>query len=107
MNAQLKALFEQLNTYWFMSGTGYEGENPGCYDLQLEILNEIKQMEVVEVVKLINELSDSQINQIISIVEEIIEAHPQTVHSFRMINNERNTYWLNDELKLLGLIEKE
>lgn len=107
MNINLKLLFEQLNTYWFMSGTGYEGENPGCYDLQLEILDKIKQMEVVDVVKLINELSDSQINQIISIVEEIIEAHPQTVHSFRMINKERNIYWLNDELKLLGLIEKE
>ena len=107
MNDTIKDLFEELNTYWFMSGTGYEGENPGCYDIQLQILNEIKQMDVVDVVKLINELSDSQINQIISIVEEIIEAHPQTVHSFRMINKERNIYWLNDELKLLGLIEKE
>jgi len=107
MNAKIRSLFEELNTYWFMSGTGYEGENPGCYDIQLQILNEIKQMDVVDVVKLINELSDSQINQIISIVEEIIEAHPQTVHSFRMINNERSIYWLNDELKLLGLIEKE
>lgn len=107
MNAKIKGLFDELNTYWFMSGTGYEGENPGCYNLQLQILNEIKQMEVVDVVKLINELSDSQINQIIAIVEEIIEAHPQTVHSFRMINNERNIYWLNDELKLLGLIDKE
>lgn len=107
MNDTIKNLFEELNTYWFMSGTGYEGENPGCYDIQLQILNEIKQMDVVDIVKLINELSDSQINQIISIVEEIIEAHPQTVHSFRMINNERNIYWLNDELKLLGLIAKE
>lgn len=106
MNIKTKNLFEQLNTYWFMSGTGYEGENPGCYDIQLQILNEIKQMEVVDVVKLINELTDNQINQIIAIVEEIIEAHPQTVHSFRMINNERNIYWLNDELKLLGLIDK-
>lgn len=104
MNAKIKGLFEQLNTYWFMSGAGYEGENPGCYDIQLQILNEIKQMEVADVVKLINELSDSQINQIIAIVEEIIEAHPQTVHSFRIINNERNIYWLNDELKLLKLI---
>jgi len=106
MNAKIKDLFEQLNTYWFMSGVGYEGENPGCYDVQLEILNQIKQMNDVDVVKLINQLSDSQINQIIAIVEEIIEAHPQTVHSFRMINNERNIFWLNDELKLLGLIDK-
>ena len=64
MKAEIKKLFEQLNAYWFMSGTGYEGENPGCYELQLQILNEIKQMEVVDAVKLINELSDSQINQI-------------------------------------------
>jgi hypothetical protein len=106
MKAEIKKLFEQLNAYWFMSGTGYEGENPGCYELQLQILNEIKQMEVVDAVKLINELSDSQINQIIVIVEEIIDAHPQTVHSFRMINNERNIYWLNDELRLLGFVEK-
>lgn len=104
MNAKIRTLFEELNTFWFMSGIGYEGENPGCYDIQLQILNEIKQMDIVDVVKLINELSDSQINQIISIVEEIIETHPQTVHSFRMINNERNIYWLNDELKLLDLL---
>ena len=61
-------------------------------------------MTAVDAVKLINELSDSQIIQIVAIIEEIINAHPQTVHSFRSINKERNIYWLNDELKLLKLI---
>ena len=35
MNAKIRSLFEELNTYWFMSGTGYEGENPGCYELKI------------------------------------------------------------------------
>ena len=61
-------------------------------------------MSEVDAVKLINELTDSQINQIITIVEYIIKIHPQTVHSFKSINRERNIYCLNDELKLLKLI---
>ena len=106
MNKELKNLFEKLNIYWGKADrAGLEGEHIGCDILQQEILSEIYRMDSATVVKLINELTDNQINQIIAIIEEIILYHPQVIHSLRNINRERNIYWLNDELKLLGLIE--
>lgn len=108
MNAKIKSLFEQLNEYWGKADKQeHQGEHPGCDITQHQILEEFRLMSSVDVVKLINELTDCQINQIIAILEEIIVLHPQVVHSLRSINRERNIYWLNDELKLLGLIEKE
>ena len=108
MNDTIKDLFEQLNKYWYMSDVPErQGECVGCANVQQEILSEIKQMETVEVIHLIDGLTDRQINQLITIVEEIIEAHPQTLRVFKSINEERKLYWLNDELKLLGLIEKD
>ncbi len=108
MNLNLELLFEQLNEYWGKADrSDHQGEHPGCNLTQQRILDEIRVMSSVDAVKLINELTDSQINQIIAILEEIINIHPQTVHSLRSINRERKIYWLNDELKLLGLIEKE
>lgn len=106
MNSNLKTLFEQLNAYWGkVDGQVLEGEHIGCGIIQQKILNEIYQMSSVDVVKLMNELTDIQINQIIAILEEIISFHPQVIHSLRIINRDRNIYWLNDELRLLGLIE--
>ena len=108
MNIKIKSLFNQLNEYWGKSDKQeLQGEHPGCSVVQQEILEEIRLLSSVDAVKLINELTDSQINQIIAIIEEIIILHPQVVHSLRSINRERKIYWLNDELKLLGLIEKE
>lgn len=108
MNVKIKSLFNQLNEYWGKSDKQeHQGEHPGCSVVQQEILEEIRLLSSVDAVKLINELTDSQINQIIAIIEEIIILHPQVVHSLRSINRERKIYWLNDELKLLGLIEKE
>lgn len=108
MNTRLRILFNQLNEYWGKSDKQeLQGEHPGCSVIQQEILEEIRLMSSVDAVKLINELTDSQINQIIAILEEIIILHPQVVHSLKSINRERKIYWLNDELKLLGLIEKE
>lgn len=105
MNSKMKLLFENLNEYWGKSDrVELQGEHPGCGIIQQEILEEIRIMSEVDAVKLINELTDSQINQVITIVEDIIRIHPQTIHSFRSINRERNIYWLNDELKLLKLI---
>lgn len=107
MNKQLQGLFETLNEYWGKADrVKHQGEHPGCGFVQQKILEEICMMSEVDAIKLINELTDSQINQIIAILEEIIRYHPQTVHSFRSINRERNIYWLNDELRLLGLIDK-
>lgn len=108
MNTKLQSLFEQLNEYWGkVDRQELQGEHPGCSTIQQEILEEIRLMSSVDTVKLINELTDGQINQIIAILEEIIVLHPQVVHSLRSINRERKIYWLNDELKLLGLIDKE
>jgi len=108
MNCRLKALFNDLNEYWGKADKQeLQGEHPGCSVIQQEILEEIRLLSSIDAVKLINELTDSQINQIIAILEEIIILHPQVVHSLRSINRERKIYWLNDELKLLGLIEKE
>ena len=108
MNTRLKQLFNELNEYWGKADKQeLQGEHPGCSIIQEKILKEIQLMSSVDAVKLINELTDSQINQIIAILEEIIILHPQVVHSLRSINRERKIYWLNDELKLLGLIEKE
>lgn len=105
MNKKLENLFEKLNIYWGkVDRAELEGEHISCGILQQEILNEIYRMDSVDVVKLINELTDNQINQIIAIIEEIISYHPQVIHSLRIINRERNIYWLNDELKLLGLL---
>jgi len=105
MNKRLQSLFETLDKYWGKADRiEHQGEHPGCGIIQQQILGEIRNMTAVDAVKLINELSDSQIIQIVAIIEEIINAHPQTVHSFRSINKERNIYWLNDELKLLKLI---
>lgn len=108
MNANLKLLFEQLNEYWGKADRqDLQGEYHGCSIIQQKILEEFRLMSSVDATKLINELTDTQINQIIAVLEEIIILHPQVVHSLRNINRERNIYWLNDELKLLGLIEKE
>ena len=108
MNVKIKSLFNQLNECWGKADKQeLQGEHPGCNVVQQEILEEIRLMSSVDAVKLINELTDSQINQIIAILEEIIILHPQVVHSLRSINRERKIYWINDELKLLGLIEKE
>lgn len=105
MNKRLQSLFETLDKYWGKADRiEHHGEHPGCRIVQQEILDEIRMMSEIDAVKLINELTDSQINQIVTIVEEIIRLHPQTIHSFRSINRERNIYWLNDELKLLELI---
>ena len=105
MNTKLETLFGNLNEYWGKADRiEHQGEHPGCSIVQQEILDEIRMMSEVDAVKLINELTDTQINQIITIVEDIIRFHPQSVHSFRSINRERNIYWLNDELKLLKLI---
>lgn len=105
MNKRLQSLFETLDKYWGNADRiEHHGEHPGCGIVQQEILDEIRMMSEVDAVKLINELTDTQINQIITIVEEIIRFHPQSVHSFRSINRERNIYWLNDELKLLKII---
>lgn len=106
MNIKLQSLFEQLNEYWGKADRQeLQGEHPGCSTIQQELLEEIRLMSSVDTVKLINELTDGQINQIIAILEEIIVLHPQVVHSLRSINRERKIYWLNDELKLLGLID--
>lgn len=108
MNANLKLLFEQLNEYWGKADRQeLQGEHHGCSIIQQKILEEFRLMSSVDATKLINELTDTQINQIIAVLEEIIAYHPEVVHSLRSINNERKIYWLNDELKLLGLIEKE
>lgn len=108
MNTRLKQLFDELNEYWGKADKQeFQGEHPGCSIIQKEILEEIQLMSAVDAVKLVNELTDSQINQIIAILEEIIILQPQVVHSLRSINRERKIYWLNDELKLLGLIDKE
>ena len=105
MDNNIKLFFDKLNTFWVKADrVEHQGEHPGCGIIQQQILDEIRNMTAIDAVKLINELSDSQIIQIVAIIEEIINAHPQTVHSFRSINKERNIYWLNDELKLLKLI---
>lgn len=39
MSYTINDLFEQLNTYWIMSGVGYEDRSPGCYELRIQILN--------------------------------------------------------------------
>lgn len=105
MDNNIKLLFDKLNIFWGKADrVEHQGEHPGCGIIQQQILDKIRNMTAVDAVKLINELSDSQIIQIVAIIEEIINAHPQTVHSFRSINKERNIYWLNDELKLLKLI---
>ena len=105
MDNNIKLLFDKLNNFWGKADrVEHQGEHPGCGIIQQQILDKIRNMTAVDAVKLINELSDSQIIQIVAIIEEIITAHPQTVHSFRSINKERNIYWLNDELKLLELI---
>ena len=108
MNVKIKSLFNQLNEYWGKADKQeFQGEHPGCSVIQQEILEEIRLMSSVDAVKLINELTDTQINQIVAVLEEIISIHPQVVHSLRSINRERKIYWLNDELKLLGLIDKD
>ena len=108
MNTRLKYLFDKLNEYWGKADKQeLQGENPGCSVIQQEVLEEFRLLSPVDAVKLINELTDTQINQIVAVLEEIISIHPQVVHSLRNINRERKIYWLNDELKLLGLIEKD
>ena len=105
MNKRIKQLFSELNTYWNMSGPDYKGENPACFDIQSEILNELKDMTSEDVISVIKELSDEQLDQIISIVEEIINEFPETAEIFIQINDERNIRWLDDELRVLGIIE--
>lgn len=106
MDNNIKLLFIKLNNFWGKADrVEHQGENSGCGIIQQQILAQIRNMTAVDVVKLINELSDIQINQIIAILEEIISFHPQVIHSLRIINRDRNIYWLNDELRLLGLIE--
>lgn len=106
MDKRIKHLFSELNTYWNMSGPEYKGENPACFDIQSEILNELQSMTSDDVVSVLNELSDTQLDQIISIVEEIISEFPKTSETFVKINADRDIPWLNDELKLLGIIEE-
>lgn len=105
MNKKIKQLFSELNTYWNMSGPDYKGENPACFDIQSEILNELKNMTSEDVISVIKELSDEQLDQIISIVEEITNEFPETAEIFIQINDERNIRWLDDELRVLGIIE--
>ena len=108
MNTRLKYLFDKLNEYWGKADKQeFQGEHPGGSVIQQEVLEELRLLSPVDAVKLINELTDTQINQIVAVLEEIISIHPQVVHSLRNINRERKIYWLNDELKLLGLIEKD
>ena len=108
MNTRLKYLFDKLNEYWGKADKQeLQGEHPGCSVIQKEILEEFRILSPVDAVELINELTDTQINQIVAVLEEIISIHPQVVHSLRSINRERKIYWLNDELKLLGLIDKD
>ena len=104
MNEKLTQLFSELDTYWNMSGPEYKGENPACFDVQTEILEEFKTLTPNEVSEILIELTDEQLDQIISIVEEIIEHFPDTAETFVEINNTRNIGWLDDELKLLELI---
>ena len=104
MNEKLTQLFSELDTYWNMSGPEYKGENPACFDIQTEILEELKTLTPDEVRGILIELTDEQLDQIISIVEEIIEHFPDTAETFVEINNTRNIGWLDDELKLLEII---
>lgn len=64
-------------------------------------------MDTNDVIALLNELIDEQVNQVTFIVEEIIDEFPYTANTFVSINSERDILWLNDELKILGLNEKE
>ena len=105
MTKRLKQLFSDLDRFWNMTtAPNLHGEHPGCQIKQTEILEEITQMNVEDVKAFLNELTDEQLDQIISIVEEIIENFPETADTFIEINSKRDIYWLNDELKLLGLI---
>ncbi len=103
MNKKLIKLFSKLDTYWNLSGSEYKGENPACYDIQKEILEELKSLTSNEVSKVLIKLTDEQLNQIISITEEIIEHFPDTAKTFIKINDTRNIECLDNELKLIGI----
>ena len=105
MNNKLKLLFAELNKYWCaIDSSNANVDNSGYSIIQQKIFEEIKEMNTQMVIGLIDELSDIQINQIIPMVEEIIKVHPKTKYVFKNINEERNIYCLNNELKSLGLI---
>jgi len=105
MNSTLKLLFGELNKYWCNSNSLERTMgNPVYSNVQKKILNEIAAMSTQTVIGFIDELSDAHINQIVPIVEDIIKLHPQTKHIFKSINEERNIYCLDNELKTLGII---
>ena len=105
MNNKLKLLFSELNKYWCSTPSSSINANNSDYaSIQQKILAELKGMTSQMAIGVIDELSDAQINQIITIVEDIIKVHPQTKYVFKNINEERNIYCLNNELKSLGLI---
>ena len=105
MNKRLQDLFDRLNKCWGKtSKSELHSEVQDCSSIQQEILEEIRFMRSSDVVQLINDLTDSQINQIITIIEDIINFHPQVIHSLKSINRERNIYCLNYELKMLNLL---
>ena len=105
MDIKLKLLFKQLNEYRSVgiSSDAYE-KTSGYFDTQKKILAEISSMSSEETIGLIDELSDTQIKQIVPLVEYIIKIHPQTRFVFKNINEERNIYCLDNELKTLGLV---
>lgn len=105
MNKKLKKLFSELDRFWnIVSVPGTRGEHPGCHIVQSEILDELKTMKSEDVISVLKELTDIQMDQIISIVEEIITEFPETAETFIEINSDRDIHWLDDELKLLGII---
>ena len=105
MNIKLKLLFKQLNEYRSVgiSSDAYE-KTSDYFDIQKKVLAEISAMSSEGAIGLIDELSDTQIKQIIPLIEYIIKIHPQTRFVFKNINEERNIYCLDNELKTLGLI---
>ena len=105
MNIKLKLLFKQLNEYRSAGALPDTYTKTSDYfDIQKKVLAEISAMSSEEAIGLIDELSDTQIKQIVPLVEYIIKIHPQTRFVFKNINEERNIYCLDNELKTLGLI---
>ena len=101
MDINLKLLFKKLEEYRSADTNIKTSE---YYDIQKKILEEISSMSSEKVIGLIDELSDTQIKQITPFIEYIIRIHPQTRFVFVNINEERNIYCLDNELKTLGLV---
>lgn len=106
MNERLVQLFKKLAVSWNISGPEFKGEDPSCYELQNNILEELKQLDEEDVISILEGLTDEQLEQITSIIEEIIAEFPTTEKTLIEINSERTVEWLNSELKFLGIIEK-